>query len=253
MMPGCTACPTTLALIQTVDFFTPIVDDPYWFGQIAAANALERCVCHGRGTQNRIEPGGLSGQIHGSGGPAANHPGWHRQAARSWGGADRRPQRGGQRDQVRPGRYRLCASRHRSGPKAGLRPGDRLVLSKPLGTGIVNTAIKAGSGRSRHGRKGRPPHGRPEPHSGRGDVRLPGPCLHRHHRLRVSSAIWRRWWPAPTSASASMPARVPILPEALEFAAMGLIPAGAYKNRAFSGRDGAASPPGGPGGRGRAL
>ena len=28
-----------LALIQTVDFFTPIVDDPYWFGQIAAANA----------------------------------------------------------------------------------------------------------------------------------------------------------------------------------------------------------------------
>ena len=29
-----------VALIQTVDFFTPIVDDPYWFGQIAAANAL---------------------------------------------------------------------------------------------------------------------------------------------------------------------------------------------------------------------
>ena len=29
-----------LALIQTLDFFTPIVDDPYWFGQIAAANAL---------------------------------------------------------------------------------------------------------------------------------------------------------------------------------------------------------------------
>src|SRR5512137_2870802 len=29
-----------LCLVQTVDFFTPIVDDPYWFGQIAAANAL---------------------------------------------------------------------------------------------------------------------------------------------------------------------------------------------------------------------
>jgi selenophosphate synthase len=29
-----------MALIQTVDFFTPVVDDPYWFGQIAAANAL---------------------------------------------------------------------------------------------------------------------------------------------------------------------------------------------------------------------
>ncbi len=29
-----------IALVQTVDFFTPVVDDPYWFGQIAAANAL---------------------------------------------------------------------------------------------------------------------------------------------------------------------------------------------------------------------
>jgi selenide,water dikinase len=29
-----------IAIIQTLDFFTPIVDDPYWFGQIAAANAL---------------------------------------------------------------------------------------------------------------------------------------------------------------------------------------------------------------------
>jgi len=29
-----------IALVQTIDFFTPIVDDPYWFGQIAAANAL---------------------------------------------------------------------------------------------------------------------------------------------------------------------------------------------------------------------
>ena len=29
-----------IALIQTVDFFTPVVDDPYWFGQIAVANAL---------------------------------------------------------------------------------------------------------------------------------------------------------------------------------------------------------------------
>ena len=37
-----------VAAIHTVDFFTPIVDDPYQFGQIAAANALERRVRHGR-------------------------------------------------------------------------------------------------------------------------------------------------------------------------------------------------------------
>ena len=35
-----TACRTTLAIVQTVDFFPPIADDPYLFGQIAAANAL---------------------------------------------------------------------------------------------------------------------------------------------------------------------------------------------------------------------
>ena len=38
-----------LAMIQTVDFFTPVVDDPYLFGQIAAANALSR-IRHGRRT-----------------------------------------------------------------------------------------------------------------------------------------------------------------------------------------------------------
>jgi selenophosphate synthase len=38
--PAWSACRPNLALIQTVDFFTPIVDDPYWFGAIAAANSL---------------------------------------------------------------------------------------------------------------------------------------------------------------------------------------------------------------------
>ena len=37
-----------LALVQTVDFFTPIVDDPYTFGQIAAANSLSDVLRHGR-------------------------------------------------------------------------------------------------------------------------------------------------------------------------------------------------------------
>ena len=44
-----------LALIQTVDFFTPIVDDPFLFGQIAAANALSDVYGYGRKTNNSSE------------------------------------------------------------------------------------------------------------------------------------------------------------------------------------------------------
>jgi len=43
----------SLALVQTVDFFTPIVDDPFTFGAIAAANSLSDRVCHGRGVRSR--------------------------------------------------------------------------------------------------------------------------------------------------------------------------------------------------------
>ena len=44
-----------LALIQTLDFFTPVVDDPYMFGQIAAAKFFIRCICHGWRTKISYE------------------------------------------------------------------------------------------------------------------------------------------------------------------------------------------------------
>ena len=44
-----------IAVVLTTDFFTPIVDDPYWYGAIAAANSSVRRVCNGRKTFGRIE------------------------------------------------------------------------------------------------------------------------------------------------------------------------------------------------------
>lgn len=43
------------AVVQTLDFFPPMLDDPYLFGQIAAANAAQRYLCHGRCSKDRIE------------------------------------------------------------------------------------------------------------------------------------------------------------------------------------------------------
>ena len=52
-----------LALVQTVDVFSPSVDDPYTFGQIAAANSLKRRVCHGRTPDHGAFHRGLSHRI----------------------------------------------------------------------------------------------------------------------------------------------------------------------------------------------
>jgi selenide,water dikinase len=64
-----------LALIQTVDFFTPIVDDPYWFGQIAAANALSDVYAMGGTPKTAMNLVAFPGQDNGFEHSAANYPG----------------------------------------------------------------------------------------------------------------------------------------------------------------------------------
>jgi selenide,water dikinase len=132
-----------LALVQTVDFFTPVVDDPYQFGLIAAANALSDVYAMGGRplcAMNIVTfpAGKMSIDVL-------------RETLR--GGLDKLREAGvalvGGHSVTDPElKYGLSVTGvvhpDRIWTNAGARAGDRLVLTKPLGTGIVNTAIKAG-------------------------------------------------------------------------------------------------------------
>ncbi len=132
-----------LALVQTVDFFTPIVDDPYDFGRIAAANALSDVYAMGATplvalniVAFPLERLGVEvlGEILRGGRDV-------RRAQRRHGGRrafDRRP-----RAQVRAGGDRGRASR-RGVHQRRRRTGDVLVLTKPLGVGAITTARQRG-------------------------------------------------------------------------------------------------------------
>ncbi len=129
-----------LALVQTVDFFPPIVDDPYRFGAIAAANALSDVYAMG-GTPllglNLVGfPVGLPKEIL-----ASILKGGHEKAAEAGvlivGGHtvdDAEPKYGmAVTGLVKPGDQVT---------NSGAKPGDALVLTKPIGTGIITTAGK---------------------------------------------------------------------------------------------------------------
>jgi selenide,water dikinase len=131
-----------LALVQTVDFFTPIVDDPYTFGQIAATNALSDVYAMGGrplsalalvcfpdkadvGILEQILAGGLSKMIEASCTVVGGHS---------------------IRDPELKFGYAVTGTIH---PRhvltnGGAKPGDALLLTKPLGTGVISTAIKGG-------------------------------------------------------------------------------------------------------------
>jgi len=129
-----------LAIVSTVDFFPPIVDDPYLYGAIAAANSMS--------------------DVYAMGGEvlfALNVAGFPREmpkdiiAAVFKGGADKVLEAGG----VIAGGHTVVDAEPKYGLavtgrihpkrifiKGGLRPGHRLFLSKPLGTGVIATAAK---------------------------------------------------------------------------------------------------------------
>lgn len=130
-----------LALVQTVDFFTPMVDDPYLFGQIAAANALSDVYAMGGKPLTAMNIAAF---------PVNTMDlGILREILR--GGADKLKEArtllvGGHTVEDQEPKYGLAVTGvvH---PKEiwtnrGGQPGDSLVLTKPLGTGIISTALK---------------------------------------------------------------------------------------------------------------
>jgi selenide, water dikinase len=132
-----------LALVLTVDVFTPIVDDPYWFGVIAAANALSDVYAMGGTPRLALNFAGfpraklsldILGEILHGGGDKCTEAG-----VTVIGGHTI--------DDPEP-KYGLAVTGFvhpdRIVTNATSRPGDQLVLTKPLGMGVITTGIKQG-------------------------------------------------------------------------------------------------------------
>jgi selenide,water dikinase len=220
-----------LALIQTVDFFTPIVDDPYWFGQIAAANALSDVYAMGGTPKTAMNLVAF---------PARQMDlTILRQIIQ--GGIDKLKEAavvliGGHSVEDNEIKYGLSVTGvihpARVLTKKNLRTGDRLVLTKPLGTGIVNTAIKANMASAKLTDRvtrlmallNRDAAGIMADFNISACTDVTGFGLLGHLAEMVCGSG--------TSVRIDS-GQVPVISEALEFASMGLIPAGAHKNRAF--------------------
>ena len=132
-----------LALVQTVDFFTPIVDDPYQFGQIAAANSLSDCYAMGgrpitamnvMGVPTDLVPPEVIAQILRGGAAKVKEAG----CALVGGHTIKNP------EPIFGLSVTGTVHPKRIMTNAGARPGDVLLLTKPLGTGVATTGIKRG-------------------------------------------------------------------------------------------------------------
>jgi selenide,water dikinase len=220
-----------VALVQTIDFITPVVNDPYDFGRIAAANALSdvyamggrpltamNIVCYpvkgmDKEILREILRGGLE-KIHEAGAALV----------------------GGHSVEDPEIKYGLSVTGivhpERVLTNAGARPGDALILTKPLGTGILATAIKAGlvsEKVQRHAVETMATLNRKAaeimasyPLSACTDVTGFGLL---GHTLEIATAS--------KVAITLYAERVPLLPEVLDFVQMGLLPAGSFANLNF--------------------
>ena len=218
------------ALISTLDFFTPMVDDPYLYGQIAAANSLSDVYAMGGKPLLALNivcfPDCLPTSVLGE---------------MLRGGADKAIEAGciiagGHTVRDDEPKYGLAVTglAHPDDiiANAGAQAGDLLLLTKPLGTGIINTGIKAGlvssealqtavlsmSSLNKAASEAMLRHGA----NACTDITGFGLLGHAAEMAEASGVSLQIKGQA-----------VPLLPETMEMARMGLIPAGAYDNRKY--------------------
>ena len=210
-------------MIQTVDFFTPIVDDPYMFGQIAAANSLSDVWAMGGepavalnivGFPNCLDPAILGDILAG--------------------GADKVKEAGavlvgGHSVQDDEPKYGLCVSGFVHPDKIfknyGCRPGDILILTKQIGSGIVNTAIKAEMAS---------PSAIREAQTVMASLNKIGKQVVEKYDVSACTDITGFGLLGHCVEMASASDDIAYLQDAYDYAKMGLVPAGAYKNKRYS-------------------
>ena len=222
------------AVIQTVDFFTPIVDDPYLFGQIAAANALSDV--YAMGGQPRLAmnllcvPNCLSLQTV-------------RKILE--GGHDKAVEAGcviagGHTIQDNEPKYGLCVTGFvhpdRILKNVGALPGDVLVMTKPIGSGVVTTAGKAGLCAQEHLEEAWMHMATLNAKAGQAVAAAKN--VHACTDVTGFGLLGHSFEMADGSDVTIVleGKKLPLLPGAFDLACMGIIPAGAYRNMDYVGK-----------------
>jgi selenide,water dikinase len=218
-----------LALIQTVDFFPPVVDDPYDFGRIAAANALSDVYAMGGIPKMALNIVAF---------PTETMALTVLREVLAGGIAKLEEAKtvllGGHSVVDQELKYGLAVTGFVHPEKIltnqGLQPGDLLVLTKPLGTGIVNTAIKAGLANPELSRKVTEQMAQLNKMAGEVMADFPVSACTDVTGFGLLGHLAEMVLGGGVSVTIHS-ASVPYIAEAVEFAAMGMVPAGSFANR----------------------
>lgn len=219
-----------LAMIQTLDFFPPMVDDPYVFGQIAAANALSDIYAMGGEPRLALNivayPNCLGSEVLGeilAGGAAKVKEAGAVLA-------------GGHSINDEEPKYGMCVTGFvhpdRIWKNAGAQPGDLLILTKALGAGILNTAVKADLASPEEKKAVQESMTYLNKTAMEVFRQFPIHCCTdvtgfslAGHGLEIAKA-------SQVSLEIFID-KLPLLPGALDYASMGLVPEGTYRNKGY--------------------